>query len=102
MKPSRRLVKVSPGCYRVYVSASRILRHKLGAKAPDADDLIRLELSNRDPQMIAADYLETRVRRSRAQSSGRRARTHTRATLLSPPIKVTIPRPIKVLDPALN
>ena len=58
MKESSRFIPLPRDGARAYVLAARILKRKLGAGAPDASILIRLELSNRDPQMIADEYLE--------------------------------------------
>ena len=67
-------IPIRPACYRVYVSAAKILRRKLGAKAPDAVALIRHELRNRDPEMVADDYLELRGGRHTARPVGVRRR----------------------------
>ena len=76
MKASYRLVKISPVSFRVYVSAARILRGRLGAKAPDPDTLIQRELRNRDPDMVADDYLELRgLRRATSPVAPRKRAT---------------------------
>jgi hypothetical protein len=72
MKESSRRVLVPPDCLQIYTTAVGILRRKLGAKAPNAITLICLELSYRDPQMIADDYLETQARRPRRMAIRRR------------------------------
>ncbi len=68
-------VPISPACLRVYVAAAKLLRRRLGAKAPDAVALIRFELSNRDAQMVADDYLETATRRRTLRARSRRSTT---------------------------
>lgn len=72
-------IPIRPACYRVYVSAARILRRKLGTKAPDAVALIRHELRNRDPEMVADDYLELRC----GQHAGRPAEPRRRARVVN-------------------
>ena len=52
---SVRIPKVS---FRVYQSAVRFLRRKIGAEAPTPTELLHYELSNRDARMIADEYLE--------------------------------------------
>lgn len=69
MKESSRFVQIPPICARAYVAAVKILKSKLGAGAPTFDALIQRELRNRDPHMIADDYLESR--RARHAKNGR-------------------------------
>jgi len=78
-------IPIRPACYRVYVSAAKILHRKLGAKAPDAVALICHELRNRDPEMVADDYLELCGGRHAARPVGvrRRARVNVRRPLLA-------------------
>lgn len=58
MKAQNRIVKITLASARAYSAAARILKDKLGAEAPDFEKLIRRELENRDPEMIADEYLE--------------------------------------------
>lgn len=56
MKPP--LVTVNSADYRIYQSASRLLRKELGAETPTALALIQFELSMRSSASIAKDYLD--------------------------------------------
>gem|GEM_PF-5097543 len=51
-------ILIAPAHYRVYHSASRRLFRRMGAAAPSAEKLIQHELSQRNPRLIADDYLE--------------------------------------------
>lgn len=70
MKAFSRFVKILPASARAYAAAVKILKDKLGAEAPDFEELIQRELENRDPQMIADEYLEASHRR---RTSSKRA-----------------------------
>lgn len=51
-------VLLPPADYRVFVSATRLLRRSMCAQAPDVPALIRAQLVNRDPTGLAEDYLD--------------------------------------------
>ncbi len=57
MKPTPRLVPVEPAHHAVYQAASRWLKKKIGATAPDVAGLINHELSRRKSRRIAEEYL---------------------------------------------
>ncbi|MBL9186740.1 MAG: hypothetical protein JNK23_04630 [Opitutaceae bacterium] len=48
-----------------YARAARRLRRTLGSGAPTTEQLIAHELSDREGDLIVADYFETRERRRR-------------------------------------
>lgn len=52
--------------YHVYAAASRRLSRRLGPAAPTAAILIRRELSQRTPRLIADEYLDSIRWRSNA------------------------------------
>lgn len=72
---SRITIPIDGADYAVFADAVRILRRKLGAKTPTVEVLIQFELSHRDPQMIADDYLETHTLRPRFRVVARRRLT---------------------------
>ncbi len=57
MKQSRHHVPIDPVEYRVYASASRRLRKRMGATAPTTVMLIQHELSRRRPAAVVEEYL---------------------------------------------
>jgi len=59
---SMKNILIAPAHYRVYLSASRRLIRCMGTHAPSAEELIRHELSQRTPRLIADEYVETRRR----------------------------------------
>lgn len=58
MTESYTTIMVPIHSFQIYQSAARLVRFKMGEKAPSAVDLIWFELSHRDPRMIADDFLE--------------------------------------------
>lgn len=48
---------IDPAVHYTYHRAAVLLAKIMGAEAPDAADLIRHELTQRDPRLIADDYL---------------------------------------------
>jgi hypothetical protein len=69
-------IPLKPAHYRHYVSAVLLIRKEIGAAAPTAIILIQHELSQRDPQLIANEYLAwlDAKKKSRPRSGENRAK----------------------------
>lgn len=52
------LVPIAPAEFAVYRSAARILKQRVGTKAPDTVSLIQFELTGRNPQDIVGCFLD--------------------------------------------
>jgi len=57
-RPVQLKLPLSAADYRVFVLATRILRRVMGRKAPTTRVLIQRNLTERDPNGVADDYLE--------------------------------------------
>lgn len=65
-------IKVPKTTYAVYQNAAAILKKKLPAIAPSVPDLVRHELSERDPKMIASEFVDSKGKASKPKRKSKK------------------------------
>ncbi|MDP1578810.1 MAG: hypothetical protein Q8M02_00930 [Candidatus Didemnitutus sp.] len=101
MKESAHVIPVCNESHRSFVTASRQLRRKIGARAPSAVELIQFELQGRNPADIVATYLDY----LRDAERSRQTKRGVRRVRVLPAPDVTWPArlsPSPVKDPSRN